>query len=94
MLELSEAIGSLAFLSALCNPGALPNPWQRRMEALVDSEGEANANSEKLMGAYNSGYQAFSTTYRQCTEAAEAARSLLIRDAARLAREIERRFGS
>lgn len=93
ILELSETMGSLAFLTTLCRPAPGQNPWRRRMEELVDSEGSANANREKLMGAYNQGYSAFSTTYRQCTDAARAARSVLVREAARLARDIERRYG-
>lgn len=93
VLELSETIGSLAFLTGLCRPAPGPNPWRRRMEELVESEGNANANREKLMGAYNQGFSAFSTTYRQCTDAARAARSVLVREAARLARDIERRYG-
>lgn len=93
ILELSETMGSLAFLTTLCRPGPGQNPWRRRMEELVESEGSANANREKLMGAYNLGFSAFSTTYRQCTDAARAARSVLVREAARLARDIERRYG-
>lgn len=93
ILELSETMGSLAFLTTLCRPAPGQNPWRRRMEELVESEGNANANREKLMGAYNQGYSAFSTTYRQCTDAARAARSVLVREAARLARDIERRYG-
>ncbi len=94
LLELSETIGSLAFLTGLCRPATTPNPWQQRMEALVESEGAANQNGEKLIGAYNQGFSAFSTTYRQCTDAARTARSVLVREAARLSREIERRYGS
>ncbi|PPD15299.1 MAG: TIGR02301 family protein [Methylobacterium sp.] len=93
MLELSETLGSLAFLTALCRPEERPNPWQKRMETLVTSEGAAQANRERLMGAYNTGFAAFSTTYRQCTEAAWAARAMLVRDAGRLARTLEQRFG-
>ena len=93
MLELSEAIGSLAFLTALCSPTTQPNPWLRRMEGLLDSEGEAAGNKDKMIGAYNQGYAAFSTAYRQCSEAAQAARGLLVQDATRLARELDRRFG-
>jgi uncharacterized protein (TIGR02301 family) len=93
ILELSETMGSLAFLTTLCRPAPGQNPWRRRMEELVESEGSANANREKLMGAYNQGFSAFSTTYRQCTDAARAARSVLVREAARLARDIERRYG-
>lgn len=93
MLELSETLGSLAFLTALCRPEERPNPWQKRMETLVESEGAAQGNRERLMGAYNAGFSSFSTTYRQCTDAARAARSILVREASRLARALEQRYG-
>ncbi len=70
-----------------------PNPWQKRMETLVESEGTAQGNRERLMGAYNAGFSTFSTTYRQCTDAARAARSILVREASRLARALEQRYG-
>jgi uncharacterized protein (TIGR02301 family) len=94
LLELSETMGSLAFLTHLCRPQPDRNPWQKRMEELAESEGQANGNRENLIGAYNQGFSAFQTSYRQCTEAARAARAVLVREAARLAREIERRYGS
>ncbi|MCU0819322.1 MAG: TIGR02301 family protein [Beijerinckiaceae bacterium] len=93
MLELSETLGSLAFLTTLCRPEERPNPWQKRMETLVESEGNAQGNRERLMGAYNAGFSSFSTTYRQCTDAARAARSILVREASRLARALEQRYG-
>ena len=93
MLELSETLGSLAFLTTLCRPDERPNPWQKRMETLVASEGTAQGNRERLMGAYNAGFSTFSTTYRQCTDAARAARSMLVREASRLARTLEQRYG-
>ena len=94
LLELSEAIGGLTFLSEICTPAANPNPWRLRMEALLDSEGESSGARDKMTGAFNHGFSDYSTTYRQCTDAARAARRVLTRDAARLARDIERRFGS
>jgi uncharacterized protein (TIGR02301 family) len=93
MLELSETLGSLAFLTTLCRPAERPNPWQKRMERLVESEGAAQGNRQRLMGAYNAGFSAFSTSYRQCTDAANTARSVLLREAARLARALEQRYG-
>jgi uncharacterized protein (TIGR02301 family) len=94
LLELSEAMGGLAFLTQICSPTTNPNPWLVRMEALVDSEGDNSGAREKMTGAYNHGFSDYSTTYRQCTDAARAARKVLTRDAARLARDLERRFGS
>ena len=94
LLELSEAMGGLAFLTQICSPTTNPNPWLIRMEALVDSEGDNSSAREKMTGAYNHGFSDYATTYRQCTDAARAARKVLTRDAARLARDLERRFGS
>lgn len=94
LLELSEAMGGLAFLTQICSPATNPNPWLIRMEALVDSEGDNSGAREKMTGAYNHGFSDYATTYRQCTEAARAARKVLTRDAARLARDLERRFGT
>lgn len=64
------------------------------MEALIESESEATGLRERMNGAFNTGFADYSTTYRQCTEAARLARRILARDAARLARDLERRFGS
>lgn len=94
LVDLSEVVGALAFLSQLCQPGATPNPWRSRMEVLLEAEGEASGAREKMAGAFNTGFADYATTYRQCTPAAEAARLALTREAARLARELERRFGS
>lgn len=92
LLELSEAIGSLAFLGQLCakNEG---EAWRIRMEGLIESEGEPAGLAETMRGAYNRGFAAFSTSYRQCTPAAKAARELIVQDAARLAEALQQRFG-
>ena len=94
LTELAEALGALAFLSQLCSPAADPNPWRARMETLLKAEGESSGAQEKMIGAFNAGFQDYSTTYRQCTDAARTAERVLTRDAARHARDIERRFGS
>jgi uncharacterized protein (TIGR02301 family) len=94
LIELSEAIGSLAFLTGLCAPSPEPNAWQKRMESLIESEGQVVSTREKMMGAYNQGFLAFQTAHRECSTAARTARGLLVRDAARIARNIERRWGS
>lgn len=94
LVEIAETIGALAFLSQICSPATTPNPWRVRMEALLDAEGEASGAREKMTGAFNQGYSEYSASYRQCTDAALAARRILTRDAARMARDLERRFGS
>jgi uncharacterized protein (TIGR02301 family) len=86
-------MGSLAFLTGLCSPAVEPNAWQKRMDGLIESEGVVTTTREKMIGAYNQGFVAFQTSHRQCSDAARAARALLVRDAARVARELERRYG-
>ena len=87
-------MGALTFLSQICSPGQEPNPWRRRMETLLEAEGESSAAHDRMAGAYNTGFADYATTYRQCTPAAQAAQQALVREAARLARDLERRFGS
>jgi uncharacterized protein (TIGR02301 family) len=90
LLQLSETLGSLAFLADLCQPMQLPNPWFQRMEALMASDGDAFGLRERMGGAYNRGFTAFATTYRQCTGMAESARRVLLRDVVEQAHEVER----
>lgn len=94
LTELSEIIGALALLAEVCSPGSASNPWRARMERLIAAEGEASGIAERLKGAFNHGYSDYATSYRSCTPSAKAATEMLTRDAARLARDIERRFGS
>jgi uncharacterized protein (TIGR02301 family) len=94
LIELSEVFGSLAFITQICSPATHINPWRTRMETLLATEGESSGARDRMTGAFNRSFSEYSTSYRQCTEAAEAARLVLQRDAAQLAREIERRFGS
>jgi len=54
----------------------------------------ASGIADRLRGAFNHGYSDYATSYRACTPSAKAAAEILTRDAARLARDIERRFGS
>jgi uncharacterized protein (TIGR02301 family) len=94
LVQLAETMGALAFLAGLCQPAGTPNSWERRMGEFLDVEGENSGLRARLTGAYNQGFSDFSTSYRQCTDAAKAARGVLTREAARLARDIERRFGT
>lgn len=94
LTELSEIIGALVLLTEICSPASSTNPWRARMERLVAAEGEASGIADRLRGAFNHGYSDYATSYRACTPSAKAAVEILTRDAARLARDIERRFGS
>lgn len=94
LIELSEIIGALTLLTEVCAPGSTANPWRARMERLVAAEGEASGIADRLRGAFNHGYSDYATGYRSCTPSAKAAVDILTLEAARRARDIERRFGS
>jgi uncharacterized protein (TIGR02301 family) len=92
LLRLSEIIGSLAFLRALCETGDAPE-WPRRMQALIEAEGTTTGRRERLAGAYNRGYRGFALTYRVCTPSATEATARYIREGEQLSRSIAGRFG-
>jgi uncharacterized protein (TIGR02301 family) len=93
--ELSETLGALTLLGQLCAPTPdTPNIWRVRMEGLLEAEGEAAGASERMKGAFNRGYSDYATSYARCTPAARAATETLRREAARLARLLNQRFGS
>lgn len=92
-LDLAGTIGALAWMSGLCAPVDRPNPWRDRMERLVAGEGASLAIGDKLMGAYNAGFEAYALSHRTCTDATRSAQGLLLRDAKSLGRDLERRFG-
>lgn len=92
MLRLAEVIGSLAFLRSLCERQDAPE-WPRRMQSLLDAEGTTKGRRERLAGAYNKGYQAYSVTYRVCTNAATEATSRYVKEGDLLARTLSGRYG-
>lgn len=92
LLRLSEIIGSLAFLRPLCSaPDA--GEWPKRMQVILENEGTSPGRKERLAGAYNKGYQAFSLTYRLCTPSAVEASSRYVKEGNQLSRNIAGRYG-
>jgi uncharacterized protein (TIGR02301 family) len=92
LLRLSEIIGSLAFLRSLCATSDA-GEWPQKMQALLEAEGTTPGRRERLAGAYNKGYNAFSLTYRVCTPAADEATTRYVQEGNRLAHSIAGRFG-
>lgn len=93
LLRLSEVIGAMAFLRALC---AAPDAaqWPARMKTLIDSEGAASAaRRDRLAGAYNRGYRGYALTYRACTPSAREAAALYAAEGDRLSHALAGRFG-
>jgi uncharacterized protein (TIGR02301 family) len=63
------------------------------MQALLEAEGTTKGRRERLAGAYNKGYQAFSVTYRICTPSAAEATNRYVREGDRLSRTLAGRYG-
>ncbi|WP_112663207.1 TIGR02301 family protein [Microvirga flavescens] len=92
LLRLSEILGSLAFLRPLCSAPDAPE-WPKRMQAIMENEGTSPGRKERLAGAYNKGYQAFSLTYRICTPSAIEASNRYLKEGNQLSRNIAGRYG-
>jgi uncharacterized protein (TIGR02301 family) len=92
LLRLSEVMGSLAFLRALCATSDA-GEWPKRMQALLESEGTTARRRERLAGAYNRGYRGYALTYRTCTPSATEAITRYLKEGETLSRNLAGRYG-
>ncbi len=92
LLKLAEIMGSLAYLRTLC-AGKEAGAWRERMTALVEAEGRTPLRRERLNGAYNRGFRAYSVTHRACTPGSQEASNRLAGEGERLARALAGRYG-
>ena len=90
MEHLAEVMGSLYFLTPLCRPGA-PD-WRGQMADLIRLDQPDEDRQQRLYGAFNTGYQAYSRLYRTCTTSAQEALSRLLIEAETTARDIHTRY--
>lgn len=90
MEQLAEDLGSLYFLTPLCRPAG-PD-WRAQMADLIALDQPDEDRQQRLNGAFNTGYGAFSRLYRTCTPSAEQALQRLVTEAEALARDIHARF--
>lgn len=90
MERLAEILGSLYFLNPLCRTGA--TDWRAEMADLVKLDQPDEDRQQRLYGAFNGGYAAYSRLYRTCTPSAEEAMSRLLVEAESTARDIHARF--
>jgi uncharacterized protein (TIGR02301 family) len=92
LLRLSELMGALHYLRALCGFADAP-AWRDKMNALIDGQGLDQAGKERYAGAFNRGYRAYSETYRSCNEAAaKVIRDYLIESGA-IIKDLDSRYG-
>ena len=73
LLRLSEILGAVHFLSALCDTEDEAGIWRRQMEALLEAE-EAFPQRRRLMTIrFNRGFTTYSDVYRSCSGSAQEA---------------------
>ena len=90
MERLAEVLGSLYFLNPLCKPGA--TDWRSQMADLVKLDEPDEDRQQRLFGAFNTGYAAYSRLYRNCTPSAQEALARLLIEAEATARDIHARY--
>ncbi len=92
LLQLSEIMGSLAYLRTICG-GREAQDWRTRMAALIEAEGRTPQRRDRLTAAFNRGFKAYSLTHRSCTEASQEASSRLAAEGEVLSRALAGRYG-
>ncbi|UYN99597.1 MAG: TIGR02301 family protein [Devosia sp.] len=90
MERLSEIMGSLYYLQPLCQAGN--EDWRVQMAELIALDEPDEDRRQRLAGAFNGGYTAFSRFHKSCTPSSREALVRLLGEAQRLAREIHTRF--
>ncbi len=92
LLKLAEIMGSLAYLRTICAAKEAQD-WRDRMTALIEAEGRTPQRRERLTGAYNRGFRAYSLTHRSCVAGSQEASARLAAEGERLARALAARYG-
>lgn len=90
MERLAEILGSLYFLAPMCQPGG--DDWRNEMADLVALDQPDADRQQRLYGAFNGGYTAYSRLYRSCTPSAKEAMTRLLTEAESTARDIHARY--
>jgi len=90
MERLAEIMGSLYFLQPLCQAGT--TDWRAQMDELITLDNPDDDRRQRLAGAFNGGYTAYSRFHRACTPVAREALTRLLQEAERTAREIHTRY--
>ena len=90
MERLAEILGSLYFLAPLCSKAT--DDWRAELSDLVTLDQPDEDRQQRLYGAFNTGYAAYSRLYRTCTLSADEAMTRLLIEAETNARDIHSRF--
>lgn len=92
LLRLSEVLGSIHYLRALC--GAKEGTkWRDQMSAIIKAEKPKAKRKQRLIARFNRGYQAFNHTYTACTSSALLAAKRYMKEGVLLSSQITSRYG-
>lgn len=92
LLRLSEVLGSIHYLRALC--GAEENSrWRDHMSAILETEKPTPQRRARLIARFNRGFRAFDEIYRNCTASARLAARRYQQEGIRLSSQITNRYG-
>lgn len=92
LLRLSEVLGSIHYLRALC--GAREgNKWRDHMSEIIKSEAPEPAREARIIARFNRGYRAFDQTYGSCTNSALTAANRYMKEGVLLSSQITSRYG-
>jgi uncharacterized protein (TIGR02301 family) len=91
LMRLSEILGALQYLRALCgaNEG---QKWREQMQALLDAEAQTPDRRNRMVANFNRGYRSFQQAYRACTPAANVAVRRYLDEGSKISREITARY--
>lgn len=92
LLRLSELMGALHYLRALCGFADAP-AWRDKMNELIDGQGLDQAGKERYAGAFNRGYRAYSETYRSCNQAAGKVIRDYLAESGAIIKDLDSRYG-
>lgn len=87
LMRLAEILGAVHYLRELCgaNEG---QTWRKRMEELIEGEGNASLRRAQLTSRFNNGYRSYSRTYQSCTPSAQTAVTRFLAEGAEIASEL------
>lgn len=92
LLRLSEILGSLHFLRALCRSGdALV--WKNEMNHLLEAEEPSLPRRDRLIARFNFGFETYHAVYETCTPAARTAMSRYLDEGEKITAELRLRYG-
>lgn len=91
LMRLSEILGALHYLRPLCGSpdGSL---WRDEMQALLEAEVQDDERRRRFVERFNQGYRGYSSVYRRCTPAAEAALNRYVSEGSALVRSVTTRY--